>query len=141
MVKSSNKYKVFSLRNFRQIPQVQECLSDADKHAIEVIGNVLPFKVNNYVVDQLIDWSNPMEDPIFQLTFPQLGMLSKTHFTEMEGALAQNLSKAELKLIANKIRYELNPHPAGQQYNVPELDGVKLTGVQYKYRETVLFFP
>jgi len=141
MVKSTNKYKVFTLRNFREVPQVKDFLSEADKHAIEVVGNVLPFKANSYVVDELIDWNNIPDDPIFQLTFPQLGMLSKAHFAEMEQALAQGLSKAELKLVANKIRYELNPHPAGQQHNVPELDGTKLTGVQHKYRETVLFFP
>jgi KamA family protein len=35
----------------------------------------------------------------------------------------------------------LNPHPAGQQHNVPEIDGQKLEGMQHKYEETVLFFP
>ena len=32
-------------------------------------------RANNYVVDQLIDWTNVPNDPIFQLTFPQPGML------------------------------------------------------------------
>jgi L-lysine 2,3-aminomutase len=27
------------------------------------------------------------------------------------------------------------------EHNVPEIDGVKLTGMQHKYRQTVLFFP
>ena len=36
---------------------------------------------------------------------------------------------------------ELNPHPASQKYNVPSVDGILLSGVQHKYRETVLFFP
>ncbi len=35
---------------------------------------------------------------------------------------------------------ELNPNPAGQSYNVPALDGIRLHGIQHKYRETVLFF-
>lgn len=137
----ARKYRVFTLRNYAKIPQVQEYLTSEQIHDIEVVGNVLPFKVNNYVVDELIDWTNIPEDPIFQLTFPQREMLSEAHYREMENALAQNLSKAELKLVANKIRYELNPHPAGQQHNVPMLDDTKLTGIQHKYRETVLFFP
>lgn len=137
----ARKYRVFTLRNYTKIPQVQEYLTSEQIHDIEVVGNVLPFKVNNYVVDELIDWTNIPEDPIFQLTFPQKEMLSEAHYREMENALAQNLSKAELKLVANKIRYELNPHPAGQQHNVPMLDDTKLTGIQHKYRETVLFFP
>jgi KamA family protein len=37
---------------------------------------------------------------------------------------------------------ELNPHPAGQmEYNLPKLGDQPLTGMQHKYRETVLFFP
>jgi KamA family protein len=134
-------YRVFTLRNFRKIPQVQAYLQESERHSIQVVGNVLPFKVNNYVIDELIDWNNLPDDPIFQLTFPQRDMLSDEHFFEMENALRLELPKAELKLVANKIRYELNPHPAGQEHNVPVLEGAKLTGIQHKYRETVLFFP
>jgi len=35
----------------------------------------------------------------------------------------------------------LNPNPAGQEHNVPVMEGNKLHGIQHKYRETVLFFP
>ncbi|MCB0278807.1 MAG: lysine 2,3-aminomutase [Calditrichaeota bacterium] len=136
-----SKYQVFSLRNFRSIPQLDANLSTADKNAIEVVGNVLPFKVNNYVVNELIDWNNIPDDPIFQLTFPQREMLSDEHFGLMEKSLKENLDKDQLKQVANSIRFQLNPHPSGQQENVPMLGNVKLTGVQHKYRETVLFFP
>ena len=46
----------------------------ADHH--QVVGHVLPFRVNSYVVDELIDWSRVPDDPIFRLTFPQAEMLS-----------------------------------------------------------------
>ena len=135
-------YKAYGHHNFRDIPQVQQFLSPEQQHDIDVVGNVLPFKVNNYVVDELIDWSNVPNDPIYALTFPQREMLQPAHFQHMEAAMAQNPSKAELKLAANHIRYQLNPHPAGQmEHNVPELNGIKLTGIQHKYRQTVLFFP
>ncbi len=124
------KYKVYTLKNFTQIPQIKSILSQEQINAIEVVGNVLPFKVNNYVVEELIDWNNIPNDPIYQLTFPQKNMLSKSHFEEMQNALTNNYSKPEIKLIANKIRYELNPHPAGQKSNVPILDDQKLTGIQ-----------
>lgn len=140
MVTKKN-YKVLTLKNFSQIPQVKTSLNQEQINAIKVVGNVLPFKVNNYVVEELIDWNNIPNDPIFQLTFPQKDMLSSKHFVEMQNALSENYSKPELKLIANKIRYELNPHPAGQKNNIPVLNDQKLTGIQHKYRETVLFFP
>ena len=65
------KYKAITLRNFRQIPQVAFFLSEEEKFAIEVVGNVLPFKANNYVVHELIDWDNYQNDPIYTLTFSQ----------------------------------------------------------------------
>ena len=136
------KYQSFALRNFRDIPQVAEHLSEEEQFDIEVVGHVLPFKANNYVIDQLINWNHYKTDPIFILTFPQKGMLQPAHYREMADAIRSDASKAELKLIANKIRLELNPHPAGQlEHNVPVMDGVRLTGIQHKYRETMLFFP
>ena len=42
---------------------------------MQVVSAVLPFRVNEYVVKELIDWDRVPEDPIFQLTFPQAGRL------------------------------------------------------------------
>ncbi len=136
------KYKAVTLRNFRKNPQIENHLSEEEKFAIEVVGNVLPFKANNYVINELIDWENYKNDPIYTLTFPKKNMLRPAHFQEMADAILDGATNPELKLIANKIRLELNPHPAGQlEQNFPLLGDVKLTGVQHKYRETMLFFP
>ncbi|MCT4590174.1 MAG: lysine 2,3-aminomutase [Carboxylicivirga sp.] len=135
------KYKIYALHNYRQIPQIAR-LTEEDIFNIEVVGTVLPFKTNSYVVDELIDWDNYKEDPIFILNFPQKGMLEEEDFNHMAEVLRSGADKASIKEEANKIREKLNPHPAGQmEYNVPELNGVKLTGVQHKYNETMLFFP
>ncbi len=136
------KYKAVTLRNFREIPQIEAHLSEEEKRNIEIVGNVLPFKANNYVINELIDWENYQNDPLYILTFPQKDMLEPIHFHEMADAILGGAKKAELKLIANKIRLELNPHPAGQmEQNLPIMEEVKLTGIQHKYRETMLFFP
>lgn len=138
---AEKNYKSFSLNNFRQIPQLER-LSEKQKFDIEVVGNVLPFKTNNYVVDELINWDNIPTDPMFVLTFPQKDMLLPHHYNEMAEKLQNSISKDEIKILANKIREQLNPHPAGQMsHNVPELYGIKLTGMQHKYKQTVLFFP
>lgn len=136
------KYQNYTLKNFRNIPQVADKLTEDEKFAIEVVGNVLPFKANNYVVEQLIDWDNYVNDPIFILTFPQKDMLKPAHFNKVADLLKSGIGRAELKTEINEIRMQLNPHPAGQMKdNVPEVEEVKLTGVQHKYRETMLFFP
>lgn len=135
-------YKSYGAHNFRKIPQIADKLSEQEQFEIEVVASVLPFKVNNYVVEELINWNDIPHDPIFRLVFPQKEMLAKSDFEQMSRLIKRGATKTELKKAANEIRIKLNPHPAGQmEHNVPELDGVKLTGVQHKYRETLLYFP
>jgi len=138
----SPSIRSYTLANFRDIPQIQQ-LSEEKQFEMEVVGNVLPFKANNYVVEQLIDWNKVPHDSMFVLTFPQKGMLKPDHYAKMESALKRGASKKEIADTANEIRLQLNPHPAGQmELNVPTLkDGTKLYGMQHKYKETCLFFP
>ena len=65
----------FLRRREPSIPRARHQRS-LQRHAIDLIGHVLPFRVNSYVVDELIDWNAVPDDPIFRLTFPQTGMLS-----------------------------------------------------------------
>ncbi len=134
-------YRSFAAHNFRQIPQIA-VLSDQQIQDIEIVSHVLPFKTNSYVVDELIDWFNVPDDPMFILTFPGKEMLTEEHYAILKEAVDRNAGKDEIKRIAHTIRLELNPHPAGQlEHNVPMIEGQRLTGMQHKYRETVLFFP
>ncbi len=135
------QYRVYTSKSYKQIPQVQKALSEKELFDIDVVSKVFPFKVNNYVIDKLIDWSDPLNDPIFRLTFPQKGMLEEEDYEKIAKLLKEGASEEEIKKVANEIRMKLNPHPAGQKYNVPEIDGYKLHGAQHKYKETILFFP
>ncbi|WP_457622223.1 KamA family radical SAM protein [Persephonella sp.] len=135
------RYRSYTVKNFRSIPQVEKYLTEKQKFDIEVVGQVFPFKVNNYVIDQLINWEDPLNDPMFRLTFPQKDMLYPEHYDIIASLLRKGESQERIREEANRIRMELNPHPAGQKYNVPEVDGIKLHGAQHKYKETILFFP
>ncbi|MFA5371780.1 MAG: lysine 2,3-aminomutase [Sideroxydans sp.] len=138
---SQPQFRSYNLNNFRDIPQIAN-LTGQQQFDIEVVGNVLPFKVNNYVIEQLINWNKVPNDPIFALTFPQKDMLLPAHYDEMAALLKSGADKTVIKEAANRIRMQLNPHPAGQaEHNVPELDGERLHGIQHKYHQTVLFFP
>ena len=139
--KDEAPFTYFTEKNFEQIPRIRS-LSSQTRFDIRVVSSVLPFKVNSYVIDQLIDWSDIPEDPIYQLTIPQRGMLSEAHFTRMADLLRNAAPREVIREAADSIRLELNPHPAEQTtLNVPKLDGVALPGLQHKYKETVLFFP
>ncbi len=138
----SPSIKTYTLANFRELAQIQK-MSEEKKIEMEVVGNVLPFKTNTYVVEQLIDWNDIPNDPMYVLTFPQKEMLLSNHYDQMESTLKKTTDKKEIQEVANQIRLQLNPHPAGQmELNVPTLkDGTKLYGMQHKYKETCLFFP
>ena len=141
-VDSSPPIQSVTLANLRKLPQIEN-FSEEQIFEMEVVGNVLPFKANNYVIEQLIDWSNVPGDSMFNLTFPQKHMLKTEHYDMMASTLKNNPDRKEIQEMANKIRLQLNPHPAGQmELNVPMLkDGTKLYGMQHKYKETCLFFP
>lgn len=138
--KSDYPYKAFSNNTYRQIPQIQGIDQQLLKE-IDVVASVLPFKVNSYVINELIDWNNIPHDPIFTLTFPRREMLEEEHYAKMEALIDRKATAQELKAAAMEVRMELNPHPSGQTNNLPELDGQVLPGIQHKYNETALFFP
>jgi len=135
-------FKVYTQRDLDRIPQLDK-LSDAQRFEMKVVSSVLPFRVNQYVIDELIDWNNIPADPIFQLTFPQRGMLAPEHFDRIADLLREGADKAALEQAVAEVRHELNPHPADQmEMNMPRDEhGNRLDGIQHKYRETVLFFP
>ena len=135
------RFQVYTDRQFDKIEPLKK-LSAEQRFEMRVVASVLPFRVNQYVIDELIDWNNVPNDPIFQLTFPQRGMLEPSDYDLMAQALRDELPRADITKLAREIQARLNPHPAGQQeMNVPMLDGEPLDGMQHKYRETVLFFP
>nr|WP_207782874.1 hypothetical protein [Phytoactinopolyspora limicola] len=106
------------------------------------MAEVLPFRVNEYVVDELIDWSAAPDDPLYRLVFPAADMLPAVDVARIVGLLRSGASRGELTVAANEVRAKLNPHPAGQMVlNIPKAGEEPFNGVQHKYAETVLFFP
>ena len=99
-------YKPYSLNNFRQIPQMK-LLSEEQKFEIELVGTVLPFKADNYVVDELIDWNNFEKDPFYILNFPQKEMLDEASFNKVAALLQKGVSRKEIQAEVTKIRLKL----------------------------------
>ncbi len=135
------QFKVYTLNTIDKL-EALKVLTEQQRFDIKIAAMVFPFRVNNYVVEQLIDWNNIPADPIFQLTFPQKEMLQESEYEKLAYLVKNNASKEEITAAVKEIRARLNPHPAGQmELNVPKADGEVIEGIQHKYRETVLFFP
>ena len=137
---SHRRFRAYTNRDLDKIPQLSRLSAD-HRRSLKAVAAVLPFRVNNYVLDELIDWDRVPDDPMFQLTIPQPGMLAPDELARMR-ALVEAGERAAIVAAARELQRQLNPHPAGQlKLNVPSLDGARVKGVQHKYRETALFFP
>ena len=133
--------KIYNERNFLEIPQINK-LSDDQIYSIKVVSSVIPFRVNDYIVDNLINWDEVSSDPVYKIFFPQRGMLSDQHFKQVSPYIESQTKGEAFKRVINDIRMSLNPHPGKQlESNIPKNGENILKGVQHKYRETVLYFP
>jgi KamA family protein len=138
---ADHRFRAVGRRGLDRIEQLRDLGSD-HLLSMKAVAAVLPFRTNQYVIDQLIDWNAAPDDPMFQLTFPQPGMLEPADLAHMRELIASGADEDRVSQAAHAIQWRLNPHPAGQvQLNVPRRGGRPIPGIQHKYRETVLFFP
>jgi L-lysine 2,3-aminomutase len=135
------RFKAYGRKQISRLRQLQR-LTPHQLASLKIASLVLPFRVNDYVLDELIDWNNIPSDPIFQLTFPQAEMLDRVGHFHLQTLLASGADPSLVRQCARAIQMRMNPHPDGQmELNIPTIDGSELSGCQHKYRETVLFFP
>ncbi len=135
------RYRAYGRRHLDRLPEIAQ-LSVDQRVALKAVSTVLPFRVNDYVLRELIDWDDIPNDPIYQLTFPQAGMLDLADFLRLEDMVVQGEDGDRLQRLVRDIHRRMNPNPGGQKLlNVPKVDGEPVLGCQHKYRETVLFFP
>ncbi len=141
VLRPSGKYRALTRKNLDSVAEYGKVTAD-DLFAMRVVSAVLPFRTNRYVTENLIDWERIPDDPVYQIVFPQGGMLEDGDFRRIADLLLREAPAQEVERAAAAIRARLNPHPAGQQeFNIPSEDGEVFEGLQHKYRETVLFFP
>lgn len=134
-------FQVYGSHQIDRIPQLAH-LSEAERTRIKAMAAIVPFRVNRYVLDELIDWSRVPADPIYQLTFPQEGMIAEEDLRPLIDLVRQGADRRTLAAAARPVQLRMNPHPAGQlSHNVPDEAGEPVPGMQHKYQETVLFFP
>lgn len=135
------KFKPYTRHTIQEASQWEK-LTEEQRESVTVVSRVLPFRVNPYVMNELIDWDNIPDDPIYRLTFPHRDMLRPHEYETLRDLMLIGKDEQKVEHMVREIWMRMNPHPAGQMtHNVPYLDGRPLSGLQHKYRETVLFFP
>lgn len=134
------EYKSINTREFENTSYFEKLSSDYQQD-LKILSLIFPFKVNTYILEELIDWDNWESDPIFRLVFPHRDMLNERQFKKLKDTFNQSNEDILKKVVIN-IWHQLNPHPEGQMdLNIPKVKGKKLLGIQHQYQETVLAFP
>ncbi len=138
---TGRRFRAYTTKHIDELTARAGLAAD-ERLAVQAVATVLPFRVNGYVLDELIDWDAAPNDPIYRLVFPQADMLPQSDVARIADLIKAGAPRKELNEAANAVRARLNPHPAGQMdLNVPKVDEEPIPGIQHKYRETVLFFP
>lgn len=123
------KFKPYTRHTISQAPQWEK-LTAEQHEAVAVVSRVLPFRVNSYVMNELIDWDDVPDDSIYRLTFPHRNMLQPHEYEALRDLVMFDKDEQKIEHIVRQIRMRMNPHPAGQMtHNVPYLDGRPLSGL------------
>ena len=124
--KGQPRYKAITRNNVTETEAWQH-LDRERKESIEVVSAVLPFRTNQYVMDHLIDWDRVPDDPFYQLTFPQRGMLDERGYGRVRDAIFNQMPREEFAELVKELRLALNPHPLdGKLRNLVAKDGLRI---------------
>lgn len=139
---TSAKRRYSGLADFKEICRILEkngiMLGNIKER--ELFIEVYRFLATKHVLNT-IDWSNFQEDSVFQLVFPQPGMINK----ETVMAYTEAKDEAERKEIVEAYMEKTNPHDGKQMLNRPSYIRENgqlevLEGGQHKYPQCFLLF-
>ncbi|MGN7126755.1 KamA family radical SAM protein [Methylorubrum thiocyanatum] len=138
--KTHSKPITYNENKIDHIPQSAKIPGDL-LEGIRLAAMVFPFKVNDYSLDNLIDWTRIPDDPMFRLLFPHPDMLGEENLAALSRLTKSGASRDLISKEVLTIRNRLNPHSSNQTANIPTFNDQKLDGIQHKYEQTALFFP
>ena len=136
------KKRYTGLEDFKEICQILE------EHGIvlgrikerELFIEVYRFLATKHVLNT-IDWNNFQEDSLFQLVFPQPGMINEQTVKEY----CEAKDDKERKKVVEDYMEKTNPHDGKQRLNRPSFYGEDggletVEGSQHKYPQCILLF-
>jgi L-lysine 2,3-aminomutase len=140
LFRENKRYR--GVEGFREVVKILEA---ADIHIghlkeRELFINIYRFLATSHVLNA-IDWDHFEKNSLFQLVFPQPGMLRPS----LVDAWMATTTDEERQKIVDDYMEETNPHDGNQQLNKPwytnaEGDTEFLQGSQHKYPQCALIF-
>lgn len=133
------QYIPYTNQNMKSIPQFRN-LPTYRQHQLEVLSHVFPFKSNNYVTDELIDWNNFENDSLFMLNFPRKEMLEEFSFNLLSQLIKKKADSKTITNYAEQIKIQLLPGPS-PSFDLIKLDNPEgITGIYRQFPQTLSTF-
>jgi len=116
-------------------------LPKEEKQVFDVLSSVFHFKVNNFVLEHLIDWSSVPNDPIYKLIFPRKEMLSSVDFQTLQMLYQSGLEEKTLMRFVNGVKQKMYPEVKQCESSLPKLNGERIRGMYSNFGTIVSLFP
>ncbi len=112
-----------------------------EKNVFDILSSVFHFKVNNYVLEHLINWQDVPNDPIYKLIFPRKDMLLPTDFHALSLLYQSGLDQKTLMPFIEKVKKKMYPEVKHSETSIPKINGKRVRGLYSNFETIVSLFP
>ncbi|WP_271782628.1 KamA family radical SAM protein [Aquimarina algiphila] len=116
-------------------------LPENEREVFDILSSVFHFKVNNYVLEHLIDWETVPNDPIYKLIFPRKEMLQPTDYKTLLLLHQSGLDEKTLFQFVQKVKKKMYPEVKHAETSIPKVNGVRIRGMYSNFETIVSLFP
>jgi len=133
------KFKSYHSKAFKQTVYFEKLPSE-EQIVFNALANVFHFKVNNYVLENLIDWENIPDDPIYKLVFPRKEMLPEEDYQKLLQIHNED-KKEELNTFTNSLKLKMFPEINYHESCVPIHNGSLVKGAYRVFNTSLALYP
>ena len=131
----------YNNRTFSSTPYYQR-LPPEEKRSFDLLSRVFHFKVNNYVLENLIDWDQVPQDPVYQYVFPKPEMIGEEGFELLANVTKPGMPESVQATFLQRIRTKLRPQYTYSPESQPkDKEGTPLKGMYSNFPTIVSLFP
>jgi len=134
------KFKTYNNKSFKKTDYYTN-LPLETRNEFDILSSVFHFKVNNYVLENLINWQNIPNDSMYRLLFPRKEMLSVMDYEFLKALFKKDLKAEELNLFVQRVRKKMSPAVKHASTSIPQLNGESLKGMYRNFETIISLFP
>ncbi len=134
------KFISYSNTTFKKTSYYKQ-LPKEERNIFDVLSSVFHFKVNNYVLENLIDWNAVPNDPIYKLIFPRKEMLSAVDFETLKMLYQSGLDNEKLMPFIQRVKRKMYPEVKQTNTSIPKINGERIRGMYSNFGTIVSLFP